>query len=150
MLLYALADLDAGMRFTETWIVLGSSHLAVACRAESDHARWSLRTFRRDDVQVLHESAGLSGSSLAFLDAPDGPALAGRSMRSAGRHTAGAAGCVRASGGRMRKTLSQLEAPGAVPRESPAIMIRPSANPRWAGNAIAINSPFPWSSPGST
>ena len=71
--LYALIDLDAALRLTQSWLVLGPEHLAVA---RPNGKAWKLNTFRRDQVQAVHETAGLSGSSLAFLGEPDEPAMA--------------------------------------------------------------------------
>ena len=47
--LYALADLDAGMRLVEAWLALGEEHLAVARRAESG---WSVHSIPRERVSA--------------------------------------------------------------------------------------------------
>jgi ATP-binding cassette subfamily B protein len=73
VLLYALLDLDAGMRLVETWLALGEEHVAIA-RAEG--RGWSVRTFHRDGIEAIRESPGLSGSTLTFLAAPGEPAWA--------------------------------------------------------------------------
>jgi len=71
--LYALIDLDAGMRLTERWLALGEQFVAVAIEGAEG---WEVDTFPRSRVEVLRESPGLSGSTLTFLGAPDEPALA--------------------------------------------------------------------------
>lgn len=71
--LYALVDLDAGMRLCEAWLAVGPEHVAVARSVDSG---WDVRTFRRDAVEALRESTALSGSTLTFLGAPDEPAWA--------------------------------------------------------------------------
>ena len=72
--LYALADLDAGMRFTEQWLALGESKVALA--RPGGGGRWEVRSFSRGAVTALVETPGLSGSALTFLGEPDEPALA--------------------------------------------------------------------------
>ncbi|MGD8289161.1 MAG: hypothetical protein PVI31_11110, partial [Gemmatimonadota bacterium] len=71
--LYALIDLDAGMRLSEAWLALGPEHVAVARR---DGEAWSVETLARRAVGAMRETPGLSGSSLTFLGEPDEPALA--------------------------------------------------------------------------
>jgi ATP-binding cassette subfamily B protein len=71
--LYALIDLDAGMRLSEAWLALGPEHVAVARR---DGEEWSVETLARRAVGAMRETPGLSGSSLTFLGEPDEPALA--------------------------------------------------------------------------
>jgi ATP-binding cassette subfamily B protein len=72
--LYALADLDASMRLARTWVALGPRHVALAREVASD--RWEIHDFERRRLRGVHESPGLSGSSLTFLAEPDEPALA--------------------------------------------------------------------------
>ncbi len=72
--LYALADLDAGFRLTETWVALGPEHVAFASRVED--ADWEVQSFERGRVEAIRETPGLSGNALSFLAAPDQPALA--------------------------------------------------------------------------
>ena len=71
--LYALTDLDAGMRFTEVWLALGEQDVALA-RIEED--RWDVDSIPRKRLSAISESPGLSGSTLTLLGAPDEPALA--------------------------------------------------------------------------
>ena len=71
--LYALADLDAGMRFAEAWLALGASELAVV-RPAGDG--WEVCSFLRNRVTAVLETPGLSGNTLTFLGRPDEPALA--------------------------------------------------------------------------
>ncbi|HSM59719.1 MAG TPA: ABC transporter ATP-binding protein [Longimicrobiales bacterium] len=70
--LYALVDLDAGMRLTEAWLALGADDVAIARRGEE----WSVHSFARARVTAMRETPGLSGSTLVFLGEPDEPALA--------------------------------------------------------------------------
>ena len=72
--LYALADLDAGFRFAETWVTIGPQHVALSSR--SDDGDWDVRSFERGRVEAVRETPGLSGSTLSFLAAPGEPALA--------------------------------------------------------------------------
>jgi ATP-binding cassette, subfamily B, bacterial len=71
--LYALADLDGGMRLTEAWLALGGAHVAFARRRGGV---WDVDTFDRGRIEAVHETPGLSGSTLTLLGAPDEPALA--------------------------------------------------------------------------
>ena len=71
--LYALADLDQGLRLTEAWLVLGPRQVAVAKRAEQG---WELRNFRRGEIQAVREAPGLSANTLTILGQPGEPALA--------------------------------------------------------------------------
>ncbi|MDX1577507.1 MAG: ABC transporter transmembrane domain-containing protein, partial [Gemmatimonadota bacterium] len=72
--LYALADLDAAMRLTQAWLVLGPSRVAWASRAEG--GGWSVRHIERDRIRAVRDAPGLSGSVLTLLAEPDEPALA--------------------------------------------------------------------------
>lgn len=99
--LYALVDLDAGMRLDQAWLALGEDQVAVARRSgagdrdhgQGDHgtgrhshagsagehpaeATWTIDSFPRSRLQRVRETPGLSGSILTFLGAPDEPALA--------------------------------------------------------------------------
>ena len=70
--LYALVDLDAGMRLQEAWLALGPAEIAVATRHGGD---WAVHSFPRSRVEAIRETPGLSGSTLVFLGRPDEPAL---------------------------------------------------------------------------
>ena len=82
--LYALADLDAGLRLAESWVALGPNRLAIARRSrdggaegcESTPVGWSIRSVPRSQIEEVRESLGLSGTVLTFLAAPDEPPLA--------------------------------------------------------------------------
>jgi ATP-binding cassette subfamily B protein len=97
--LYALADLDVGMRLTEAWLALGPEELAVARRTQApavepggaaardaratsregapgESARWQVHSVPRRRISAVRETPGLSGSTLAFLEAPGEPPLA--------------------------------------------------------------------------
>ena len=71
--LYALADLDQGLRLTEAWLALGPRHIAVAKRAAEG---WEVRNIPRADVEAVREAPGLSANTLTILGAPGEPALA--------------------------------------------------------------------------
>ena len=71
--LYALADLDQGLRLAESWLALGPRRLAVAKRA--GHG-WEIRTVERTAVQAVREAPGLSANTLTVLGEPGEPALA--------------------------------------------------------------------------
>ena len=76
--LYALVDLDAGMRLSEAWLALGPEEIAVARKAAgaaASDAPWDVQTIPRRRVTALREAAGLSGSALTFLGEPGEPAL---------------------------------------------------------------------------
>ena len=81
--LYALTDLDAGMRLGEAWLALGERDVAIARPdapkdtsgdAGTDTA-WRVHTLARADVRAVRETPGLSGSTLTLLGEPDEPAL---------------------------------------------------------------------------
>jgi ATP-binding cassette subfamily B protein len=71
--LYALADLDAGLRLTQAWIALGPNRVAVA-RAGTDGA-WEVRSIDRQHIKAVHETPGLSANTLVLAGAPDEPPL---------------------------------------------------------------------------
>jgi len=71
--LYALADLDASLRLSETWIALGARELAVAS-LQGD--RPEIRTFPRSAVKGVTLEPGLTCNVLTLLGAPGEPALA--------------------------------------------------------------------------
>ena len=70
--LYALADLDQGLRLTESWLALGPRHIAVAKRSDEG---WEVRSIPRADVEAVREAPGLSANTLTILGAPGEPAL---------------------------------------------------------------------------
>ena len=71
--LYALADLDQGLRLAETWLALGPRHIAVAKR---DVQGWEIRSVERARIEAVREAPGLSANTLTILGAPGEPALA--------------------------------------------------------------------------
>src|SRR3989449_1554997 len=71
--LYALADLDQGLRLSEAWLALGPLHIAVATR-ESDG--WHVRSIERSRIEAVREAPGLSANTLTILGTPGEPALA--------------------------------------------------------------------------
>jgi ATP-binding cassette subfamily B protein len=71
--LYALSDLDATMRLSETWVALGPTQLAVARLIGSEE--YSVNSFERSRVSAVREAPGLSGSVLTILGAEGEPPL---------------------------------------------------------------------------
>jgi ATP-binding cassette, subfamily B, bacterial len=71
--LYALADLDQSLRLSESWLALGSTHVAIAKRSGDG---WEIRSVERTAVEAVRESPGLSANTLTILGAPGEPALA--------------------------------------------------------------------------
>jgi ATP-binding cassette subfamily B protein len=71
--LYALADLDASLRLSETWLALGPRELAVAS-LQGD--RPEIRTFPRSAVRGVTLEPGLTCNVLTLLGAAGEPALA--------------------------------------------------------------------------
>ena len=74
--LYALCDLDSGMKFCETWIALGRDQLAIARWATTPDRGWQVESFARSKIQEVREAPGLSCSVLTLLGEPGEPALA--------------------------------------------------------------------------
>jgi ATP-binding cassette subfamily B protein len=71
--LYALADLDASLRLSETWLALGPRELAVASLAGSSP---EIRCFPRAALAGVRLDPGLTCNTLVLLGAPGEPALA--------------------------------------------------------------------------
>ena len=72
--LYAMADLDASLKLSSTWVALGPSRVAIA--REDGAAHPVVRSFPRSSIQEVRLDPGLSCNSLCFLGDPDEPALA--------------------------------------------------------------------------
>jgi len=72
--LYAMADLDAGLRLGESWVALGPTRIALA--RPGRNGGWDVRTIHREHIQAVQESPGLSANTLMLLGAPDEPPLA--------------------------------------------------------------------------
>ncbi len=72
--LYAMADLDASLKLSSTWVALGPSRVAIA--REDGAAHPVVRSFPRSSIQEVRLDPGLSCNSLCFLGEPDEPALA--------------------------------------------------------------------------
>lgn len=70
--LYALADLDHTHRLSETWTLLGPTHVATARRSGG---RWEVESVWRSRVQAVVEAPGLSATTLTVLGRPGDPAL---------------------------------------------------------------------------
>jgi ATP-binding cassette subfamily B protein len=72
--LYALADLDPGLRLHESWVALGPRHVALA-RPAADGA-WQVHSVERTRIRAVQEAPGLSANTLLLLSAPNDPPLA--------------------------------------------------------------------------
>ena len=72
--LYALADLDHGLRLHESWLALGPRHVALARPA--GNGVWNVHSVERAHIQAVQESPGLSANALLLLGVPDDPPLA--------------------------------------------------------------------------
>jgi len=72
--LYALADLDHGLRLHESWVALGPRHVAVARPA--GEGAWNVHSVERTRIRAVQESPGLSANALLLLGVPDDPPLA--------------------------------------------------------------------------
>jgi len=70
--LYALADLDQSLRLAETWLALGSRHVAMARR---EGTSWQVKSVERAEIEAVREAPGLSANTLTILGAPGEPAL---------------------------------------------------------------------------
>ncbi len=71
--LYALADLDAALQLSETWLAVGESRVAV-CKTSGRTI--VIRTFARAAVQLVRLEPGLTCNTLLVLGEPGEPALA--------------------------------------------------------------------------
>ena len=67
--LYALADLDASLKLTRTWLAIGPRHVALA--GEDGQ----VRAFERSRIKGLRKTPGLSCTTVTIQDAPGEPAL---------------------------------------------------------------------------
>ncbi|MBW2282541.1 MAG: ATP-binding cassette domain-containing protein [Deltaproteobacteria bacterium] len=88
VVLYGLADLDAGLRLARTWVVLGPAEIAVVRETGSagtngDSERgvpavesFEISTFPRSRVEQVESRPGLSCHVLTLLAEPDEPPLA--------------------------------------------------------------------------
>jgi ATP-binding cassette subfamily B protein len=72
--LYALADLDPGLRLQESWLALGPRHVAVARPAVG--GAWDVHSVDRSRIRAVQEAPGLSANTLLLLSVPDDPPLA--------------------------------------------------------------------------
>jgi ATP-binding cassette subfamily B protein len=72
--LYALADLDPGLRLQESWVALGPRHVAVARPAVG--GAWDVHSVERARIRAVQEAPGLSANTLMLLSVPDDPPLA--------------------------------------------------------------------------
>ena len=67
--LYALADLDAGLRLGESWLVLGPRRVALASRITD--GVWDVDSVERSAIHTVDESPGLSANRLTLLGADE-------------------------------------------------------------------------------
>ncbi|HET9514933.1 MAG TPA: ABC transporter ATP-binding protein [Gemmatimonadales bacterium] len=72
--LYALADLDSAHRLTQSWVALGATRLALTREIAPDV--WEVEHWLRSRLVAVHESPGLSATTLTLLAAPGEPPLA--------------------------------------------------------------------------
>jgi ATP-binding cassette subfamily B protein len=72
--LYALADLDASLRFSQTWVALGPHHVALA-RANGGGGA-EVTTIERAQIRTVREVPGLSCTQLLLLGDDGEAALA--------------------------------------------------------------------------
>jgi ATP-binding cassette subfamily B protein len=72
--LYALADLDASMKLSRTWLALGPEQICLA-HEDTDGGAGPLRAFERSRVKEIRKVPGLSCTTVTFMGAPDEPAL---------------------------------------------------------------------------
>lgn len=73
ILLYALADLDAGLTLGESWMALGARHVAVARPAPS--GGWSIETIERARIRAVQLTPGLSANTLLLIGTADAEPL---------------------------------------------------------------------------
>jgi ATP-binding cassette subfamily B protein len=74
VLLYALADLDAGLSLGESWMALGARHVAVARPAPA--GGWSIEAIERARIRAVQLTPGLSANTLLLIGTPDEEPLA--------------------------------------------------------------------------
>ncbi|MGH7617645.1 MAG: hypothetical protein ACREPM_10485, partial [Gemmatimonadaceae bacterium] len=60
--LYALADLDHALKLSESWLLLGPEHVALARR--SANGVWDVQSVKRTRVRAVKDAPGLSANSL--------------------------------------------------------------------------------------
>jgi ATP-binding cassette, subfamily B, bacterial len=72
--LYALADLDQSLKFSETWLALGESHVAIA--REIAGGVWDVLSIERRRIRAVQEAPGLSANTLSLLGPPGDPPFA--------------------------------------------------------------------------
>ncbi|HET6700791.1 MAG TPA: hypothetical protein VFH14_03250, partial [Gemmatimonadaceae bacterium] len=72
--LYALADLDHGLRLHESWLALGPRHIALA--RPVTEGTWTVHSVERSRIHAVQEAPGLSANTLLLLGMPDDPPLA--------------------------------------------------------------------------
>ncbi len=73
--LYGLADLDASMKLSTTWVMLCPETVSIVPLVHDDHYG-AIRTFRRADVKSIRKVPGLSCTTVTFMGEADEPPLA--------------------------------------------------------------------------
>ncbi len=73
--MYALADLDGALEFSETWVALGSRHVAVV-RATEGETGPIIEHFERSEITAIASERGLSCHTIRILGGNDAPPLA--------------------------------------------------------------------------
>ena len=63
--LYALADLGATLKLEESWLALGTHHVALARRR--DGGPWEIESVERSRIRSLRDVPGLSANTLLLL-----------------------------------------------------------------------------------
>jgi ATP-binding cassette subfamily B protein len=73
--MYALADLDGTLEFSETWVALGPCHVAVV-GVDARESEPEIRCFERSRITGIASEAGLSCQTMRILGGDDAPPLA--------------------------------------------------------------------------
>ena len=73
--MYALADLDGTLEFSETWVALGPCHVAVV-GVDAREPEPEIRCFERARITGIASDAGLSCQTMRILGGNDAPPLA--------------------------------------------------------------------------
>jgi ATP-binding cassette subfamily B protein len=76
VLLYAIADLDASLSLTRTWVALGKDMLALVQEGKSEGEDSVITHIPRNRIKEVRERTGLSSVTVILQEDPDGKALA--------------------------------------------------------------------------
>ncbi|MDP8238691.1 MAG: ABC transporter ATP-binding protein [Candidatus Hatepunaea meridiana] len=72
--LYAMADLNASLKLTHTWIALGSEHISIVSDSGRDNGE--IKNIELSQIQTVQETPCLSCTNLTLFGEPDEPPLA--------------------------------------------------------------------------